>query len=196
MNSFQIITIGTSLGGLDALSLVLGGLPSDFPLPLAVVQHRSVDDSEGIVPLLAENTRLRVCEVEDKDSIELGWIYIGPPNYHLIVERNYFALSEDPPVMSARPSIDVLFESAADVYGEGVIGILLTGMGRDGSEGVKKIKDHGGFVIVQDPAPADGAAMPEAALSTTAVDKVLELSEIAPLLVQLCEGKGNIYAGR
>ena len=189
MTHFQMVAVGTSLGGFDALKAVLGGLPAEFPAAIAVVQHRSGEDSEGMLKLLAPHVALPLVEVEDKDEIVGGYVYLCPPNYHLVVERGYFALSADPPVMYARPSIDVLFESAADSFGEGVVGVLLTGMSRDGTAGLAKIKERGGFAVVQDPATAEGQAMPESAIASVAVDKVLPLAEIAPCLVELCAGQ-------
>jgi len=187
--SFQIITIGTSLGGFQALKTLLGVLPQDFPLPVAVVQHRSVEESEVFAPLLAGHLQLPVVEVDDKQQIEGSRIYICPPNYHLLVERTQFALSADEPVLYARPSIDVLFESAADSFGEGVVGILLTGMSRDGSAGLRRIKERSGFTVVQDPATAEGQTMPQSAISSMVVDKVLPIDEIGPFVLELCVGQ-------
>jgi len=189
VTSFRIITIGTSLGGFEALKSVLGSLPDDFAVPIAVVQHRSHEESEIFAPLLANYVRLPVIEIEDKQEIEGGHIYVCPPNYHLLVDGNHFALSADEPVMFARPSIDVLFESAAESFGDSVIGVLLTGMSRDGSSGLNKIKEHGGFTLVQDPTTAEAQIMPEAAISSMSVDKILPLQEIASFLVELCAGQ-------
>jgi two-component system chemotaxis response regulator CheB len=138
------------------------------------------------VGLLAPKTRLKVVEVEDKQQIEGGIIYIGPPNYHLIVDRTHFSLSTDPFVLNARPSIDVLFETAADVFGSGVIGVLLTGASRDGTHGLARIKSHGGFTIVQDPDTAEASVMPSSAIERVRIDKVLPLPNIAPFLEHLC----------
>ena len=190
MTHFQIVTIGTSLGGFEALSVLLGRLPKDFPLPVAVVQHRSCEDSEAFAPLLAGHIQLPVIDVEDKEEIREGHVYVGPSNYHLLVERGHFALSADEPVMHARPAIDVLFESAADAFGKDVVGVLLTGMSRDGSAGLKKIKASGGFAVVQDPETAKDGRMPAAAISAALVDRVLRLEEIASFLVELCAPRG------
>src|SRR5207237_396600 len=119
---FRFIAVGTSLGGFQALKTLLGGLPKDFPLPLAVVQHRSYDDSEAFAPLLAAQTQLPVIEADDKEEIKEGHVYVSPSNYHLMVDGHHFALSTDAPVLHARPSIDVLFESAAESFRDGVIG--------------------------------------------------------------------------
>jgi len=185
----QLIAVGTSLGGFEALKTILGGLPEDFPAAIAVVQHRSHEDSECLLNLMEPYVRLPLVEVEDKDQIVGGYVYLSPPNYHLIAERGYFSLSADPPVMHARPSIDVLFESVAESFGESAIGVLLTGMGRDGTAGLAKIKERGGFAIVQDPTSAEGQRMPESAIASVAVDKVLPLAEIASFLVELCAGQ-------
>jgi two-component system chemotaxis response regulator CheB len=157
---FRFIAVGTSLGGFQALRTLLGGLPKDFPLPLAVVQHRSYDDSEAFAPLLAAQTKLPVIEVDDKEEIKEGHVYVSPSNYHLMVDGHHFALSTDAPVLHARPSIDVLFESAAESFRDAVIGVLLTGMSRDGTAGLKRIKEYGGYAVVQDPAAAEGQVMP------------------------------------
>jgi len=183
--SGRFVAIGTSLGGFHALKTVLGALPRDFPLPVGVIQHRSHDDSEAFASLLPVHTELPVIEVDDKDVIKEGHIYICPPNYHLLIDEDHFALSTDGQVLHARPSIDVFFESAAEAFGNGVIGVLLTGMSRDGTAGLAKIKQNGGVIIVQDPMEAEGRVMPEAAISSLAVDKVLPLVEIAPFLVGL-----------
>jgi two-component system chemotaxis response regulator CheB len=187
--AFQFIAVGTSLGGFDALKTILGALPKDFPLPIAVVQHRSYEDSEGFAPLLGDYTGLPVIEVDDKETIRDGRVYVCPSNYHLLVDGDHFALSTDGPVLHARPSIDVLFESAAESFRDGVIGILLTGMSKDGTAGLKKIKENGGYAVVQDPALAEGPVMPEAAIASGAVDKILPLEEIAPFITALCAGQ-------
>ena len=189
MTPFHMIAVGTSLGGFEALKTMLGGLPEDFPAAIAVVQHRSGQDSEGMLGLMEPYVRLPLVEVEDKEEIRGGYVYVCPPNYHLVAERDYFALSADSPVLHARPSIDVLFESVAESFGERAIGVLLTGMSRDGTAGLAKIKEFGGFAVVQDPASAEGQTMPESAIASVAIDKVLPLAEIAPFLVELCAGQ-------
>ncbi|MEH2232595.1 MAG: chemotaxis protein CheB [Nostoc sp.] len=185
--SFKIVVIGTSLGGLSALKIILGNLPADFPVPIAIVQHRHKESSNTLQDLLQESTLLKIREVEDKDEILPGYIYIAPADYHLLVEPGHFALSTDEPVSYARPSIDVLFESAADVYTEEVIGVILTGANQDGMQGLKKIKVRGGITIVQEPATAESDIMPEAAISAITVDWILTLSNIASQMVKLCQ---------
>ncbi len=187
--SFEFVVIGTSLGGLSALQTVLENLPADFPVAIAIVQHRHKNSSNTFQVLLQENCLLPIKEVEDKDEILPGRVYLAPPDYHLLIEPGYFALSTDEPVSYARPSIDVLFESAADIYAEQTIGVILTGANQDGTQGLKKIKARGGMTIVQDPATAESSIMPAAAISTVKVDEILPLSEISPLLVKLCPNK-------
>ncbi|MFP5261730.1 MAG: chemotaxis protein CheB [Blastocatellia bacterium] len=180
--SYGLVVIGASLGGFHALEAVLGGLPAEFPLPIAVVQHRSSDSDELLPTLLRRKSRLPVVEAEDKQSIIPGQVFIAPANYHLLVEEGHFALSTEGPVQFARPSVDVLFESAADAYREKVVAVLLSGSNSDGARGVSLVKEYGGLAIVQDPASAEGRQMPEAAMAAAPVDQVLPLSEIAPFL--------------
>ncbi len=184
--SFKIVVIGTSLGGLSALKILLANLPADFLVPIAIVQHRHKESNNALQQLLQEFTSLPIREVEDKDEILPGHIYLAPADYHLLVEPGHFALSTDEPVSYARPSIDVLFESAADVYTQQVIGVILTGANQDGVQGLKKIKSLGGITIVQEPATAESYIMPEAAISAVAVDWILTLSNIASQMVKLC----------
>jgi two-component system chemotaxis response regulator CheB len=190
--AFQFVAVGASLGGLHALKTVFSALPGDFPLPIAVVQHRSVDGTGDLTPLLSRVMSLPVLEVDDKQPIEEGRVYVCPANYHLLVDDGRFALSTDAPVLHARPSIDVLFESAAEFFGSGVIGVLLTGMSRDGSAGLRKIKAAGGCVVVQDPSAAEAQVMPRTAIESVDVDRILPLQEIAPFLRALCSSQGAL----
>lgn len=178
----ELIVAGASLGGFDALATLLGALPEDYPLPLAVVQHRSIDSEDLLSALLQRTSRLPLAEVEDKQPILPGTVYLAPANYHLLVERDHFALSVDDRVRYARPSIDVLFESAADAYRERVAAVLLSGANDDGARGMARIKARGGLTIVQDPASAESARMPAAAIAASPVDYVLPLAGIAQLL--------------
>lgn len=181
-----VVVIGASFGGFDALKMLLGSLPATFPSPLAIVQHQG-SPGTGLAGLLQRYTALVVADAEDKDELRPGVAYLAPPGYHLLVEPGSLALSVDPPVSHARPSIDALFESAADVYGTRVIGVILTGTGRDGATGLARIKQRGGRTIVQDPASATRAAMPAAALAGSVVDWVLPLEKIGPRLVELLQ---------
>jgi two-component system chemotaxis response regulator CheB len=182
----RLVVVGASFGGFDALKVVLRALPATFPVALAIVQHQGSPGS-GLAGLLQRHTALVVVDAEDKDELVPGVAYLAPPGYHLLVEPGSLALSVDPPVLHARPSIDVLFESAADVYGPRAIGVILTGTGRDGAAGLTRVKQRGGLAIVQDPTTATRAAMPEAALSSTAVDWILPLEQIGSRLISLHE---------
>lgn len=184
---FAIVAIGTSLGGFSALKKVLGELPASFPVPIVVVQHRHKDSDNSLSGFLQRFTSLPVREVEDKDEILPKQIYLAPADYHLLIEPGYFSLSTDEPVSYARPSIDVLLESAADVYTEQVIGVILTGANQDGVQGLVKVKARGGITIVQEPATAECSIMPAAAISAVAVDRILPLCEIAPHLVSIIQ---------
>jgi two-component system chemotaxis response regulator CheB len=184
---FKLIVIGTSLGGLSALKVLLAGLPFDFPVAIAVVQHRHKESDDMMSSSLQPHVSLPVKEVVDKDDLLPGVVYIAPADYHLLVEPGYFTLSTDGPVSYARPSIDVLFESAADIYGESVIGIVLTGANQDGAKGLAAIKAQGGSTVVQEPTTAESATMPAAAIATAVVDWILPLPKIAPHLINLCQ---------
>lgn len=161
-------------------------MPDEVDLPIVVAQHRHPDSLDATLRgLLGGQIGRPVVDVEDKLPIEAGCVYLAPPGYHLLVERGSFALSVDERVKFARPSIDVLFESAADSYGAGVIGIILTGANEDGAAGLAEIKRRGGVAIVQDPAGAARRSMPDAAIAATAADAVLPLEEIGPFIYGL-----------
>jgi two-component system chemotaxis response regulator CheB len=182
---FQIVVIGTSWGGLSALTAVVSTLPSTFALPLVVVQHRSPDAVGFLAELLQSRTKLCVVEVDDKHPIAAGHVYVAPANYHLLIERGFFSLTTDAPVRYSRPSIDVTFGSAADEYGRDTIGIVLTGANEDGALGLRRIADRGGYTIVQDPETAESATMPRSALRLVPRAHVLPLASIATHLVTI-----------
>jgi two-component system chemotaxis response regulator CheB len=182
---FDIAVVGTSLGGLHALRILLGGLPKRLPLAIAIVQHRGRDPGGELREILQRHSALSIVEPEDKETIAAGTVYIAPAGYHLLVERGAFALSTDVPVWHARPSIDVLFESAADAYTERAIGVILTGSSPDGARGLARIKERGGLAIVENPATAESRVLPDAAIAAAQVDRILPLSEIAPFLASL-----------
>lgn len=183
--NFQLLVIGTSLGGLSALQVLLSSLPAEFPLAVAIVQHRHRDSETSLAEFLQRYSALPVREVEDKDQIQTGHIYLAPADYHLLVEWGYFTLSIDEPVLFARPSIDVLFESAAEAYRSSTIGLILTGANQDGARGLARIKACGGWTIVQTPATAECPMMPAAAIAASSVDRILPLAKIAPYLIEL-----------
>ena len=179
-----MIVVGGSLGSLAALRVVLRHLPADFALPIAVVLHRHKESDDSLVSLLQRDIALPVREVVDKDSIQAGHVYVGPPDYHLLVEAMYFSLSTDEPVQYARPSIDVLFDSVAGVHAARAIAVVLTGANRDGAEGAREIRRRGGTVVVQDPKTAECAVMPEAALEAVPDALVRPPEEIGRLLIE------------
>ena len=183
----DLIVVGTSLGGLHALTGILSQLPASFSTPIALVQHRHRDSAGMLAHLLQSSGGLPIVEIEDKLAIQPGTVYLAPADYHVLVEPGHFALSVDDLVLHARPSIDVLFESAADSYRSATLGLVLTGASHDGAAGLKAIKAAGGVAMVQDPATAECAIMPAAALAATTVDYVVPLTDIAPMLVQLCQ---------
>jgi two-component system chemotaxis response regulator CheB len=184
--SCELVVIGTSWGGLAALRRLLAGVPDELDVPIVIAQHRSPGSlAGGLEALLQRTVARRVHEAADKDPIERSLVYLAPPDYHLLVERGSFALSTDERVQFARPSIDVLFESAADAYGESVVGVILTGANRDGAAGLRRIADRGGVAIVQDPETAEQREMPDAALAATSAT-VLPIEDIAAHLATLC----------
>ncbi len=183
---FEIVVVGTSVGGLRALQTLLSALPARFPVPVVIVQHRGKDSEIGLCEFLSRHSYLPITEPEDKERILPGHAYLAPRDYHLLVEGDSFALSTDPPVGFARPSIDVLFASAADQYAERTIGVVLTGANRDGAHGLAAIKLRGGFALVEDPALAACPEMPEAAIAATAVDRIMSVAELGPFLGLLC----------
>jgi two-component system chemotaxis response regulator CheB len=185
----ELIAIGASLGGLHAITTLLRGLPGDLPVPILIVQHRGTSADGGLVRTLQDHTSLTVVEAEDKAPLSGGTVYVAAPDYHLLVEApGELALTTDAPSRSARPSIDVLFETAADAYGPALLGILLTGASADGAAGLARIKARGGRVIVQDPATAECATMPAAGIAAARVDHILALENIGEYLVKLFEG--------
>lgn len=158
---------------------ILAQLPHSFPLPIAVVLHRHRDSHDMLAPTLQRESLLPVSEVADKDPIRGGRVYLCPPDYHLPIDRDSFALSTHDPVNFARPSIDVLFESAAESKRAAVIAVVLTGAGSDGAQDARRVEACGGTVLVQDPKTAEGPWMPTAAIASTRSPQVLSLNGIA-----------------
>ncbi len=184
----KAIVIGVSAGGFKALHLLLPLFGKDIGIPIMVVQHRGTDDDAWLAASLNKKCSLKVKEAMDKEPVVPGTIYLAPSGYHLLVEKDFsLALSVDEPVCYSRPSIDVLFESAAEAYGLDLIGIVLTGANSDGSDGIIAIKAKGGYTIAQDPATAEVDYMPRAAIKTNAVDTVLALEKIPPFVEKLLE---------
>ena len=185
---YEAIVIGVSAGGMNALGTILSDLPVDFALPIIIVQHMDPDSRDYLPEHLDQKCNISVKEAEEKEKVTKGVAYIAPPNYHLLLEEDRtFSLSVDEWVNYSRPSIDVTFESAADVYGRRLVGVVLTGANADGSAGLKKIKKAGGLAIVQDPATAHVDIMPKAAIAALKVDHVLPLEEIPELFKKLSD---------
>lgn len=185
-SSYQAVVIGASAGGLGALSKILGDLPVDYPVPVIIVQHRSKDERNLLEEVLQSKCLIHIRQAEEKEQVLGGAVYFAPPGYHLLIEADRsFSLTCDEPVNYSRPSIDLLFESAADVYDKHLVGIILTGANGDGAGGLKMIRKMGGLTIVQDPGEADFNLMPQAALSAGAVHQVMTLAAIKDFLMHL-----------
>ena len=183
---YDLVCMGASWGGLKAVGRVLADLPEDLDLPIVIAQHRHPDSPEGtLAELLQAQTDRLVVDVEDKMAIEPRHVYIAPPSYHLLVERGSFALSVDERIRFARPSIDVLFETAAHAYGAGVIGIILTGANDDGAHGLARIKAAGGVALIQDPLGAARRTMPDVVIASTTADAILPLDAIGKFVYGL-----------
>ena len=178
----EAVVIGASAGGVEVLSMLLSALPASCRLSLIIVMHIPRERPSLLPEVFGSRCALPVKEAEDKEPIQPGTVYFAPPDYHLLVDRGpAFALSTDEPVHFSRPSIDVLFDSAADVYGERLIGVILTGANQDGAEGLAAIGHAGGRTVVQDPVSAAVAYLPEAALKQGPVDFVLSLPQLREL---------------
>jgi two-component system, chemotaxis family, protein-glutamate methylesterase/glutaminase len=192
----SVVVVGTSWGGLAALTKLLGDLPPDFGIPVVVVQHRSKDSERLLVQLLQDATELTVCEIEDKDPLRPGTVHVAPANYHVLIEDGYASLTIEEPVRFSRPSIDVMFSSAADTYGAAAIGVVLTGANEDGARGLAHIVKRGGLALVQDPKTAEIPIMPQAAIREVPTGEVLQLETLGPRLVALSREGVKIGARR
>ena len=185
-NNYKAIVIGASAGGLHVLIELFKNLPIDYPLPIIVVQHRSKEPNDLLEEVLQPKCLIKIKQADEKERIENGTIYIAPPDYHLMVERDMtFSLAHDEPVKYSRPSIDVLFESAAAVFKNTLVGIILTGTNSDGAEGIKTIFEYGGLTIVQSPNESQFPVMPLASIATKKVKYIWTLEKIADFLLML-----------
>lgn len=194
--AYSVVAIGTSWGGLAALTKLLGDLPGDFGIPVVVVQHRSKESEHLLVQLLQDGTHLKVCEIEDKDSLTPGMVHVAPANYHVLIEDGYASLTIEEPVRFSRPSIDVMFSSAADTYGALAIGVVLTGANEDGSRGLAHIVKRGGIALVQDPKTAEIPIMPQAAIRAVPTAEVMPLEKLGQRLIALSRAGAKVVAGR
>ncbi len=191
----SIVVVGASWGGLAALSCLIGGLPRDFEVPVAVVQHRSRHLDNLLTGLLQDATSLTVVDVEDKEPLLPGNVYVAPANYHMLVDNGHLSLSTDPLVRFSRPSIDVTFHSAADTYLGATIGVILTGANDDGARGLRHIVDRGGRAVVQDPATAESPVMPHAAQRAVPEATIVPLAAMAETLLLMVRPRRSRAAG-
>jgi two-component system chemotaxis response regulator CheB len=183
----DLVVIGASWGGLEALRRLLARLPAELDASIVVAQHRAPESHPtAFRSLLGAVTRLQVCDAADKQPLKPGTVFLAPPDYHSLVEGDHLALSVEGPVAFSRPSIDVLFESAAEAFRERCVGVVFTGANDDGARGLRRIAELGGEAIVQDPATAERREMPDAALAAVPGARVAPVEEIAGLLVELC----------
>lgn len=191
-DTFEAVVIGVSAGGLAALAKILPQLEADFPLPILIVQHMR-PDSDGFLWRHLDNLcRLSVKEAEDKEAIRPGTVYIAPPDYHLLVEPDRtLTLSADDRVNFSRPSIDVLFETAAEVYQQRLVGVILTGANNDGTHGLQTIKSYAGLAVVQSPESAESDTMPRSAIESIVVDHIVPLDRLGQFLNDLAFGHSH-----
>ena len=185
-SSYKAIVIGGSAGSFQGITKILSQLPKTFPLPIIMCLHRLKHVRNGFVEALSIKSVFPVVEPYDKEQIKKGGVYLAPSNYHMSVELgNYFAMSTEEMINNSRPAIDITLGTAAYVYREKLIGILLSGANRDGGMGMKHIKDKGGLTIVQEPTECMIDTMPKAALALTKIDHVLKVDEIVSLMNEL-----------
>jgi two-component system chemotaxis response regulator CheB len=188
---FDVVAIGASAGGVEALHAVAAALPASFPVPVLIVQHMDPRHKSLLAGLLARRCRLPVKQAIDGEAVSAATVYIAQPDMHLIVRGGHLVLTDTKLVHFSRPSIDLLFESVADAYGDRAIGVILSGSGVDGADGIRAIKAKGGTTLAQDPASAAHAGMPQAARATNCVDFTLPLEEIGPALASLVSPPGD-----
>lgn len=187
---YKAIVIGSSAGGFQALKTIFSGLDPAFETPIIITQHLSPNSDNYLVHFLNMLSPLTVKEADEKEPIARRHVYIAPPNFHLLVEEDFtLSLNVEEKVNFARPSIDVLFETAAEAYQSHLIGIILTGANHDGAKGIERISQKGGFTIAQNPATAEAPVMPQTAINTGFINQVLNLEEIPVLLNEICKSK-------
>jgi two-component system chemotaxis response regulator CheB len=176
------VVIGASAGGVEVLSVLLPAIPARCRVSFLVVVHIPRERPSLLAELFGARCASPVTEAEDKEPVQPGTVYFAPPDYHMLVDQGpSVALSRDEPVHFSRPSIDVLFDSAADIYGERLMGVILTGANQDGAEGLAAVRRAGGRTVVQEPASAAVPSLPEAALQKGSVDAVLSIEQLQAL---------------
>ena len=187
---YGAIVIGVSSGGMNAMKVLFSLLPKGFSIPIIIVQHIGPRLDSHWIKLLNDKSNLPIKEADEKEKIEDGNVYIAPPNYHLLIEKDKtFSLTIDERVNFSRPSIDVLFESAAEAYKDKLIGVVLTGSNNDGTKGIIRIKEYGGMAVIQDPETAEAAYMPASAIAAIKPDHILPLEGILELLIKIDKQK-------
>lgn len=183
---YNAVVIGSSAGGFNALGKLIPKFPKEFSIPIFIVQHTSPNSDNFLAKFLNKLSNLKVKEADEKEEIKAGYVYIAPPNYHLLIEEDHtISLSTEKKKNYSRPSIDILFETAAIAYGNSLIGIVLTGANNDGSAGLLAIKNAGGYCIVQKPTDAEVETMPIAAIELAKPNKILKLDEIVDFIIKL-----------
>jgi two-component system, chemotaxis family, protein-glutamate methylesterase/glutaminase len=183
---YDLVVTASSAGGMEPLLQVLSGFPADFPAAVIAVQHLHPEHKSVLTSIASRRTKLKVKQAEEGDQIKPGWVYIAPPDYHVVVKPGFcLELSHAGQKNYVRPSADVLFDSAAQQYQDRLVAIILSGSGKDGKDGIVKVKEMGGFTIAQNRETAAHFAMPQAAISTGMVDQILPLDEIAPFVQSL-----------
>ena len=191
---YKIIVIGTSAGGMDALKKILPVFPPAFPVPIVIVQHISSLSNGFMIQYLNSISSIRVKEAEEKELLNASTVYFAPPNYHLLIEDDHtLSLSVEKKVNYARPSIDVLFDSAVYAYGKSIIGVVLTGANHDGAKGLAAIKKAGGYTIVQSPGDAYSDSMPRAAIAEADPDLIIPVEKIGIVLRDIFMKKPNLF---
>lgn len=191
--NLEIVVIGTSAGGIQALKSILPQLPASFSLPIVIVLHIPEGQPSLLAEIFEPKIKMKVKEADEKEVLKAGTVYFAPPGYHLLVEDNKtFSLTMEDAVHFSRPSIDILFESAAETYGANVVGVLLTGANTDGGLGLKRIKEVGGLGIIQNPATAEYPTMPESGKAHVLPECILALDEITLFLQEINKNTKSI----
>ena len=186
LKEIKAVVVGASAGGIEAMMQIFSTLPADYPLPIICVLHMPDKHDSNLAEIFQQWTRIKVLDAEDKATIQKGSLYFAPAGYHLLIEDDAtFSLSCEQPVNYSRPSIDLLMQTAANAYGKGILGILLTGANFDGAMGMKAIKDQGGITIVQEPLDAKSVTMPKEAIKLQKPDLIQGLSDIKIMLLRL-----------
>jgi two-component system chemotaxis response regulator CheB len=190
MKPDKLLVIGGSAGSLQVILSLLAAIGEDFPMPVLIVLHRNGGFESNLEELFSSRTRLPIREVEEKDLLSAGTIYLCPADYHVLLEKDHsFSLDYSERVHFSRPSIDVTFRSAADIFGPGLICLLLSGANADGTEGMQYVQERGGLTVVQDPATAEVPYMPQQAINRMKVDFIIPTDEIP----RFVHGLGHSY---